>query len=124
MQMLQEALPDFNAQHATLAKEVIGSLGFAPQEISQVYDNRLVRGALELGTLRARVAELEAQVAKAGDTAKRIKKTVPKLQKPGKATSPQAKGRRLQRENVQRLQKRLRKSGSVDDAAAVIETML
>ena len=124
MSSLQTAVPEFSQQHADLAKQVIGSLGFTPKETSEIFDSRLVLGALELGTLRTRVAELEAQVTKAGETAKRVKKDIPKIQKPGKQISPQAKGRRLQRDNVKRLQGRLRKTGKVEDAAAVIETML
>lgn len=124
MSTLREAIPEFGQQHADLAKQVIGSLGYSPQEVGQIFDSRLVRGALELGTLRARVAELEAQAERAGETAKRVKKSVPKLQKPGKQVSPQARGNRMRRDNVKRLQGRLRKSGKVEDAAAVIETML
>ncbi len=123
MKALQDALPDFGPQHAALAKETIGSLGYTPNEVSQIFDSRLVMGALELAALRARVADLEGQQTRATETAKRVKKEIPKLTKPGKATSP-GSGARLARDNVRKLQTRLRKSGSVDDAAALIETMI
>ena len=121
---LREALPDFGPQHAALAKETIGTLGYTPQEVSQIFDSRLVLGALELAALRSRVAELEGTQSRAEETAKRVKKDIPKLQKPGKHQTPGAKGKRLARDNVRRLKGRLAKSGSVDDAAALIETML
>ena len=124
MQSLQQALPDFGPQHATLAKETIGSLGYTPQEVSQIFDSRLVLGALELAALRARVTELEGQSNRAAETAKRVKQDIPKLQKPGKHISPGARGKKIARDNVRRLKGRLAKSGSVDDAAALIETML
>jgi hypothetical protein len=124
MQTLTEAIPDFGADHSALAKEVISSLGYTDEEVVQIFDSRLVRGALELGALRKRVADYEAREVKAADTAKRVKKSIPKLVRPGKHVSPGAKGKRLQRDNVKRLQTRLRKSGRVEDAAAVIETMM
>ena len=117
-------MPDFGPQHAALAKETIGTLGYTPQEVSQIFDSRLVLGALELAALRSRVAELEGTQSRAEETAKRVKKDIPKLQKPGKHQTPGAKGKRLARDNVRRLKGRLAKSGSVDDAAALIETML
>lgn len=124
MAQLKEAIPDFGEKHNSLAREVISSLGYSSQEIPEIFDNRLIQGALELGALRKRVSEMEAQHTKAKETVKRVKKDIPKLQKPGKSVSPQGQNARLRRDNVKRLQGRLRKSGKVEDAAAVIENML
>jgi len=86
-----------------------------------VFDHRLVRGAIELAALRAEVEELRALKTKASKTAKRVKKDVPKLAKPGKQ---RRRGAGLKRSNVAKLRERARKSGNVRDAAKVIETML
>jgi hypothetical protein len=124
MKTLKEAIPDFGAQHITLAKEVISSLGYSPKEAAQILDSRQICAALELGALRTRNAELEAIQTKATETVQRIKKTIPKLQKPGKQLSPGGRSKSLSRDKVQKLRTRLRKSGKLDDAAAVIETMM
>ena len=121
---LKEAIPDYGEKHHALAKQVITSLGYTPDEIVLLFDHRLLMGALELGAARARIAELEGAQTKAEETAARVKKEIPKLQRPGKAVSPQSRQRRVSRDKATRLRRRLRESGDVRDAAAVIETML
>ncbi len=119
---LLRRIPEFGTDHKQLAKKTLDSLGFAEQEIHDIFDHRLVLGALELASLRAEVAQLREEKAKAKDTVKRVKKTIPKFQKPGKQ---KLKGRgQVRKENVSRLRKRAAKSGTVQDAAAVIETMM
>ena len=119
---LMERLPDFGSQHVQLARGTMESLGYAAPEIAEIFDHRLVLGALELAALRSEVETLRAEKSQAADTVKRVKKDVPKLQKPGKQQL-KSKGR-IKRDNVTRLKERARKSGSVDDAAKVIETMI
>ena len=122
MQSLQQAIPDFSAGHRDLAKTTMQTLGFSDAEALQVFDHRQIIAVLELATLRTEVETLRAEKNKAKDAVKRVKKDVPKLQKPGKQS---AKGKRgLKRDNVARLKSRAKKSGSVDDAAKVIETMI
>ena len=119
---LLQRLPDFGADHKQLARSTLDSLGFAEQEISDIFDHRLIVGALELAALRAEVKQLREEKSKAKDAVKRVKKEVPKLQRPGKQ---RLKGRgQINRDNVSRLRKRAAKSGTVEDAAAVIETMM
>ena len=121
-QALLAAIPDFSAQHRDLAKNTMVSLGYAEAETLQLFDHRQIVALLELATLRSEVETLRAEKTKAKDTVKRVKTDVPKLQKPGKK---QTKGRgRIKRDNVSRLKNRARKSGSVDDAAKVIEQMI
>jgi len=118
---LLQAIPDFGKQHKTTAKELLSTLGYSTAEISEVMDNRVIRGALELSALRSEVAELRQLKKQAGDTVKRVKKDIPKLTKPGKQRT-KAKG--VSRDNVTRLRERAKKSGSIDDAARVIEQMI
>lgn len=121
-QMLLEKIPDFGSGHVQVARGAMESLGMAPAEIADIFDHRLVLGALELAVLRNEVATLKGEKTKAQDTVKRIKKEVPKLQKPGKQKMQSKRG--IKRDNVQRLKDRARKSGTVDDAAKVIESMM
>ena len=121
-QMLTEKMPDFGSNHIQIARGAMESLGYVQDEISQIFDHRLVLGALELASLRHEVETLRAEKAAATDATKRVKKDVPKLQKPGKR-NVKSKAR-VRRDNVQRLKNRAAKSGSVGDAAAVIETMI
>lgn len=119
---LRERLPDFGGEHVQIARGAMDSLGYSNDEIGEIFDHRLVLGALELATLRAENKQLRDEKSKARDTVKRVKKDVPKLTKPGKQQLRGTKG--IKRDNVTRLKERARKSGSIDDAARVIETML
>jgi hypothetical protein len=122
MQFLQQKLPDFGQQHVQQARSAMSSLGYSDTEIGNILDHRLVLGALELATLRAEVEELRALKTRAADTVKRVKKDLPKLQKPGKQTNRSKSG--IRKDNVQRLKERARRSGSVEDAARVIENFI
>ncbi len=119
---LRQKMPDFGTQHVQLATQTMASLGYGNDEIKDIFDHRLVIGALELATLREEVKQLRAEKTQAKDAVKRVKKTVPKFQKPGRQ---RLKGRKqVTRDNVARLRERARKSGSVQDAAKVIESMM
>lgn len=119
---LKERMPDFGTAHVQIARGAMESLGYDQPEIAEIFDHRLVLGALELATLRSEVKTLRDEKAKARDTVKRVKKDVPKLTKPGKQQMKGNKG--IRRDNVQRLKERARKSGSIEDAAHVIEQMI
>ena len=122
MEALKQVLPDFGEVHKAQSKEIMKSVGYTDQEISNIYDHRLVLASLELAALRAENAELTAAKAKAADTVKRVKKEVPKLQKPGKKRTASPQG--IKRDKLANLQKRAAKTGDVRDAAAVIEHMM
>lgn len=121
LQALSEKMPDFGKEHRDKARETMSDMGFAPQEISEVMDHRLILGVIELADLRAEVAELRQLKEQAADTAKRVKKDIPKLQKPGKA---RRKVSGVKRDNLAKLRKRAQQSGKVDDAAKVIEQLI
>jgi len=117
---LVQAVPDWGSAKDAIAREAMISLGYAHDEIDNVYDSRLIRGALELAEARAENAALKAGSAKAADTVKRIKKTIPKLVKPGKTTT----GTKVRATSLERLKAKLKKSGDVGDAAKLVERMM
>ena len=119
---LTEKLPDFGDDQKQLARKTMSSLGFADNEILEIFDHRLVVGALELAGLRAEVEQLRAEKANAKDVVKRVKKDIPRLQKPGRGKI-KSRGT-IRRDSVKRLRQRAAKSGTVDDAAKVIESMM
>lgn len=118
---LLEAVPDFGSQHKNAAREVLSGFGYADHEIANIFDHRLVQGVLELHNLRKEVAELRELKQQAEQTTKRIKKDVPRLQKPGKQ---QTRKPGLRKDNLARLRKRAKQSGKVEDAAKVIEQFI
>ena len=121
MAALKEAIPDFGDKHIGQVKDVLNSFGYSEQEIGQVMDHRAVLAALEIGQLRAEVAELKALKDNATKAVKKVKKDVPKMQKPGKQ---RRSGAGIQRDNVAKLAAKAKKTGSVNDAAKVIEQFL
>lgn len=104
------------------AVDTIKTLGFSDEEVINVVDSRLITGALELQTLRAENEALKAKIESADKAVNKVKKTVPKTVKAGKPIST-AKGA-VQRNQVNKLRKRLKTSGNVADAAALIENMI
>ncbi len=123
MGQLKTLVPDYDDAKANLAKQTLHSLGYVDQEIAHMYDHRIAMAVLELAGLRTEVEQLRAQQQKAQDTVKRIKKDVPKLQKPGKRQAGPSQ-QTIRRDNVSKLNQRLKKSGRVEDAAKVIENMI
>jgi len=122
MGSLRERMPDFDEGKAAIARQTMQSLGYADQEIASIFDHRVVLGVLELNALREENARLRQEKSKAAETVKRIKKDVPKLQKPGKQRLQTKQG--IERNRIQKLKERAAKSGTVADAAALIETMI
>lgn len=118
---LQQAMPDFTPTvHGEQARKVMESIGYAPAETAKIFDHRLVLAALELRALRTEVETLRAEKSRAKDTVKRVTKEVPRLAKPGKRTE----NRPIRKSNVEQLKARAKKSGSLQDAAAVIEAQI
>ena len=122
MGYVRERIPDYGDQHAEKARKAMQSLGYADPEIAAIFDHRVVLGVLELQALREENKLLREEKAKAANTVKRIKKDVPKLTKPGKQRLQTRQG--IERNRIAKLKERAAKSGSLTDAAAIIETML
>jgi len=121
MAALTQAIPDWNDDTRQQALETMKSLGYSEQEIGNIYDHRSVAAAVELANLRKEVAELRKLKERAADTVKRVKKTIPKLQKPGKQKT---RGVNVKRDTLARLKAQAQKSGNVRDAAKVIEQLI
>lgn len=121
MSALQSAIPDFKSEvHGDQARKIMSSIGYTPAETAKIFDHRIVLAAIELGNLRTEVETLRAEKTKATDTVRRVTKEVPQLLKPGKQ---QPQGKRISRNNVEKLSARAKKSGTLEDAAAVISNM-
>lgn len=122
MAALQEKVSDWSDEHRETAKKTMASLGYSDQELNNIFDHRLIVGALELASLRQEIEALRAEKSKAADTIKRVKKDIPKLVKPGKQQTRSKK--QISRNNLDRLRARAKKSARVEDAAKVIEQFL
>lgn len=109
---LIEAIPDFGNEEK--ARVLVGNIqkylngfGFTDDEIKQIYDHRhmlIIRDAMAYRDLKTRQPEVKNKVVNA-----------PKLQKPGGGQKPGEEKVR------QQLHAKLRKSGRVEDAAALIK---
>lgn len=123
-QKLQAEVPDWGRDKLNTAVETIRSLGLSDNEVGNIIDSRMIKGALELHDLRAENAALKARIEKAGAAAETVKKKVPKIAKPGKLTTTANRNARVNKTQVQKLRGNLKKSQHVRDAAALIETMI
>lgn len=103
-------------------RAALQSMGFTPEEIGSVADARLVRLAHEASqaaSLRAEIAALKAEQQRAqADLSTRLKGLPPvRTERPGSAETSSTDGRT-------RAMQSLRRSGSVEDAAAVLRGLL
>lgn len=107
---LQSAIPGWNSEkQSKLYDWLANEYGYSDEQLDQVYDHRIVRMAWEAMQYRAQQAQSEV-------TKKRVKQA-PKLIKP---TAPPSKAK-LDAKNARRLRGRLKESGKLQDAAALIE---
>ncbi len=107
---LQAAIPGWNSEkQSKLYDWLANEYGYSDEQLDQVYDHRIVRMAWEAMQFRTQQAQSEV-------TKKRVKKA-PKLIKP---TAPPSKAK-LDAKNARRLRGRLKESGKLQDAAALIE---
>lgn len=113
-EMLVEKVPEWSdpavaeREHVEIGKMLLGDYGFTSDEIENVRDHRLMVAMRDLQKLKA------GNVA-ANAAASKIKK-LPKLIKPG---TPQKAGNAKQ-EQDKRLSVKLKKTGDVKDAAALL----
>lgn len=109
---LIDAIPDFGNEEKAKAltaniSDYLKAQGFNDGEIDQIYDHRhllVIRDAMAYRELKTRQPEVKNKVVNA-----------PKLQKPGSGQKPSGEKVR------QQLRSRLKKSGRVEDAAALIK---
>jgi hypothetical protein len=112
---LVNALPEWNDKDSTIKKDVqeyATSVGFRPEEISQLADHRsvlVIKKAMEFDKLTKKVAPKKKAVKK-----------VPKVQKSGRGNSKEDAAT----EATNKKRARLRKSGKQDDAASLFFDML
>ena len=112
---LVDALPEWNDKDSTIKKDIqeyATSVGFRPDEISQLADHRsvlIIKKAMEFDKLTKKVAPKKKAVKK-----------VPKVQKAGRGTSKEETAA----EALKAKRARLRKSGKQDDAASLFYDML
>ncbi len=108
---LQVAMPEWSDSHQKRLVEFLGSdMKFTQEEIGQVYDSRFVQMAWD-------AMQYRTQKDKATETVKKVKKA-PKLVRSNAKKSTSS----VKRSKVAELRGRLRKSGDVKDAAALIES--
>jgi hypothetical protein len=112
---LVDALPEWNDKDSTIKKDIqeyATSVGFRPEEISQLADHRsvlVIKKAMEFDKLTKKVAPKKKAVKK-----------VPKVQKSGRGNSKEDAANEV----AKKKRARLRKSGKQDDAASLFYDML
>lgn len=116
-QRLTEAIPEFkdpekSPQVAARIKKTGQALGFSESELSQVYDHRAV--------LALHKAALYDELMAKRENVKPTSKSKTRTAKPGTTKSPQEGRSRKARQSMARL----KKTGSVHDAAASIEGLI
>ncbi len=119
---LKEDIEDWGDDKLRASVDTIKTLGFTDDEVPNIVDSRLIKGALELASLRTENAALKERIKKGEKAAGAVKKTVPKGIKAGKGMA--RKGRGPDRNSVSKLKRRAAQTNSVQDAAAVIENMM
>lgn len=117
---LRQDVTDWGEDKLRASVDTIKSLGFSDDEVVQVVDSRLIKGALELAQLRTENASLKARIEKGEKAAGKVKREVPKGIKPGKTR----RGRGPDKNSASRLRRRLAQTNDVKDAAKLIEQLI
>lgn len=108
-QALLTAIPDWNQETNQRLTEFLQSdYGFSPEQVSQVYDHRMVKMAYEAMKWRESQRSSEVTVAKV--------KKAPRLVKPSTPQTPVS----IKAAQVRKLKGKLKQSGHVKDAASLI----
>ena len=110
-------IPWTHDQKAKLSEFMQSRYGFAPQDVSQVYNHRWVLMALDAMQSTSKAKEMET---KASAVKEKLKTVPPVMAKPGKQQGKVE----VQRQKLAALKGRLRSSGNLRDAAAVIESLM
>ncbi len=120
---LSNDIEDWGEDKLRASVDTIKTLGFSDAEVPSIVDSRLIKGALELASLRTENAALKSRISKGEKAAGTVKKTVPKGIKPGKAAARKT-GRGPDKSAVSKLRRRAAQTNSVQDAANVIESLM
>lgn len=113
---LEIDIPGWGAEKAVQAKDVVKSLGFSEKEADGLVDSRMIKGMLELASLRAENKALKEAGAKAKKAARKVKAKT-KTVEPGTVDSKPTRGKKVSKAKILSLQKKLKESGSEKDAA-------
>ena len=119
---VRQALPDWSNDHAQTVVDMARELGFNDDDLSAMHDSRIILGLQKLGSLEKENAALRKQVETGTKITKKIKRTVPKLQKPNPSQAKKTVD--VKTANLNKLTARLKKSGRPEDAIALIEYQL
>ena len=105
-----------NEAKAGLARFLVERYEFSPEEVGQVYNHRLVLLALDAMRAMAKVKDMDTKTAQVKEKVATLPKVVP----PGKAQGKV----QVKQKVIAGLKGRLKQTGSVRDAAAVIERLM
>lgn len=109
---LQRLIPNFKEVKPQLEGYLSESYGYSPEDMGMVADHRII-------DLARKAMLYDQQQAKAKEVKKKVK-AAPKMQKPGKKAAP----KNPQTEKLRVSKSRLKKSGSLRDAASVFESFI
>ena len=115
--ILEADVDGWGEEKLNTALDIIRGLGFEDKDMHRVMDHRLIKGALEVSSLRAENKTLKDRLASGAKAAKQVKRTVPKMAKPG---APKAQVN-VKSESLQKAQAAFKRNPSVRNAARLYE---
>lgn len=119
--ILQAEVEGWGQDKLNTAVEVIKGFGFSDAEVGEVGDARLIKAALKMAALEAENKALKENQKTVKKAVKKIKAKVPakKTLTPGQQAEKEQPGK-VSKGKILSLQKKLKQSGRVDDAAALL----
>ena len=112
---VEEQIDDWGPAKSTQFIEAVRAMGFEDVEIPGLIDHRVILSVLEMQGLREKVKDLEGRVNAGQKTAAKVKKTVPKMLKPGKGSAKVSASNAA----LDRARKAMKKNPSARNAASV-----
>lgn len=121
---LKKAVPDWSSQKRDAVRAfMIDSLGYTDEEVGQIMDYRIIANAAKL--MDAQQGKKPAGKQGAKDKGNTKAQEAPQgIMRPSRSDQPRRPGLSRKQKQLREARNRLRKSGKVADAAAVIEQTL
>lgn len=118
-ELLTDRIPDWGPKHAEKVTDALRRFDLTEQEIGSIVDHRFLRLAHALVEAETRAGATTDRGKKAAELADKVKREVPAA--PPKPKKPASKAQLASAANA-RIAKRLKETGKVEDAAALIES--
>lgn len=125
LEALKKAVPGWNNTRRDAVRDfMVSELGYTDEEVGQVFDHRIIAAAARLMDASKASTGKQGKAGKTGKPKPNTEKPPQGLLRPSRSDQPRRPGLAAKQKELRAARNRLKKSGKVADAAALIEKTL